>query len=65
MYKVEYTKEELDALMIQIGGRIDELKELQVTEAKRGDVKRVIEIENLMQPIVSGLRKMTDERYKR
>lgn len=64
MYNVEFTREELDALLIQIGSRIDALRQLQKDEAREENVGRVIEIETFIQPIISGKEKMEKELYK-
>jgi hypothetical protein len=64
MYKVEFTKEELDALLIQICARIDDLKQLQKDEARKENVKRVVEIETFIQPILSGKEKMGEARFR-
>ncbi|MFJ3388898.1 hypothetical protein [Lysinibacillus sp. NPDC086135] len=64
MHTVSYTKEELRAILIQLGGRIDDLKGLQVKAGKNGDVSRVLELENFMKPILSGKEKMEIELYK-
>lgn len=64
MYKLNFTKEELDSLVIQVGARIDHLKELQKKEAKNENVSRVIEIEKFLQPIVSAQEKMINELYR-
>lgn len=61
---IDFTKDELRALVVQVGARIDHLKEEQKQAAKNEDVRRVIEIENFLQPIVSGYNKMTEQLYK-
>lgn len=61
---VDFTKDELRALVVQVGARIDHLKEEQKQAGKNEDVRRVVEIENFLQPIVSGYNKMTGELYK-
>lgn len=62
---VEFTKEELDILIIQIGARIDALKSIQLDNAKSGNVKRVIELEDGIKLITSGCDKMMKVRYKK
>lgn len=62
--EVKFTKEELSALVIQVGARIDYLKEEQKKAAKNEDVQRVIEIETFLQPILAGYKKMTEQLYK-
>jgi hypothetical protein len=64
MYKIEFTKEELDGIIIQVGARIDDLKEIQKREGKSGNINRVLEIEKFIQPIISAKDKMMFERYK-
>lgn len=64
MYKVEFTKEEVDAAMIQIGARIDELRKLQKEAGKKEDIGRVLEIEKFIQPIKSFQQKLTDVRFR-
>ena len=61
---VKFTKEELNALVVQVGARIDHLKEEQKRAAKNEDVRRVIEIETFLQPILAGYNKMTEQLYK-
>lgn len=60
MCKVVFTKEEIRALLIQINARIDDLKQIQKQEAQDGNVKRVIEMEEAIEPILSGRDKMLD-----
>lgn len=57
-YNLLLTKEEVDALLTQINGRIDSLKALQKEEAKNGRVERVLEIEKFIQPILTGRDKL-------
>ncbi|OBG93861.1 hypothetical protein A9X05_09160 [Mycobacterium sp. E3298] len=64
MYKVEFTKEEIDASLIQIGARIDDLKKIQKEEAKKENVKRVLEMEEFMKPIISFRQKLMDVRFR-
>lgn len=61
---VKFTTEELSALVVQVGARIDHLKEEQKKAAKNEDVRRVIEIETFLQPILAGYSKMTEQLYK-
>lgn len=61
---INFTKEELSALVTQVGARIDHLKEEQKQAAKNEDVRRVIEIETFLQPILAGHKKMTEQLYK-
>jgi hypothetical protein len=61
---IDFTKEELSALVIQVGARIDSLKEKQKQEAKNENVSRVVEIETFLQPILTGYKKMTEQLYK-
>ncbi|MED3440256.1 hypothetical protein P4393_12395 [Bacillus subtilis] len=63
MYTIHLTKEELDSAIIQIGARIDELKVVQKEAGKKEDIKRVIDMERFMEPIVSVKEKMMNERY--
>jgi hypothetical protein len=63
-YKFTFTQEEVDAALIQIGARIDSLKDSQLKEGKNGNIKRVLEIEKFMQPIISFKEKLMIERYK-
>jgi hypothetical protein len=64
MYKIELTKEEIDAAIIQLGARLDALKQVQLEAGKKGNIESVIEIEKFMQPIISAKEKMMSERYK-
>jgi hypothetical protein len=64
MYKFEFTKEEVDAAIIQLGCRLDELKLLQKEEAKNENVQRVIELEEFMKPIRSFYEKLLNRRYE-
>lgn len=64
VYKVEFTREELDSAIVQIGARIDSLKELQKSAGKKEDIERVLEIEKFIQPIISAKDKMMDELFK-
>ncbi|MGM7720640.1 hypothetical protein [Metabacillus sp. Hm71] len=64
MYVIELTKEEVDAGLIQIGARLDALKEIQKEEAKKENIKRVLEIEEFTKPIRSMYEKLQKERYK-
>lgn len=61
---VDFTKEELRALVVQVGARIDHLKEEQKIAGKNEDVRRVVEIETFLQPILTGYNKMTEQLYK-
>ena len=63
-YKVEFTKKEADSISAQISARIDALKELQTEAGKEGNIKRVIELEEFMKPIISAKEKVNRERYK-
>lgn len=62
-YNIILTKEELEALLIQVSSRIDSLKELQLTAGEKGKIERVIELENHMKPIISGKNKLQDALY--
>ena len=64
MSQIEFTKEELKAVVIQVGARIDELKALQKEAGKNEDIRRVIELEEFLKPIESGYQKMVHELYK-
>lgn len=50
---VKLTKEEINAGLIQIGARIDDLQQIQKSAAKNEDIKRVLELEEFMKPIIS------------
>lgn len=63
-YTVEFTKEELDALLIQVGARVDSLKQAQKDAGKSENIERVLQLEKFMQPIISGKEKMEKERYR-
>lgn len=62
-YSFTLTKEEVDSTLIQMGGRIDELKEMQKKAGKDEDIARVLELENFMKPIISAKDKMMKVRY--
>lgn len=64
MYKVDFTKEEIDAALIQIGARIDALTDLQKQEGKKENIRRVLEIEEALKPIRSFRQKLMDVRYR-
>jgi len=64
-YKIELTKEEIDAVVIQIGARIDALREIQKREAREENIERVIKMEGFMQPIISAKEKIENAKYKR
>ena len=64
MYKLEFTKEEIDATLIQIGARIDDLTRIQKEEAKKENIKRVLEMEEFMKPIISFRQKLMNVRYR-
>lgn len=64
MIKVEFSKEELDAAIIQVGARLDALKEIQKEEGKKENIKRVIEMEEFMKPIRSFYDKIFNARFK-
>jgi hypothetical protein len=57
---VNFTNEEVKALITQIGARLDDLKAIQKQEAKKENISRVIEIEKFMEPIKSGYQKLID-----
>lgn len=63
-YNIELTKEEIDILIIQVGARITSLKNIQLENAKAGNVERVLEIEDGIKLITSGYSKMMEVRYK-
>ncbi|MCY8228771.1 hypothetical protein MOC30_14370 [Bacillus spizizenii] len=63
MYTLHFTKEELDSAILQIGARIDKLRDIQKEAGKKADIKRVIEMENFIEPIISVKEKMMNERY--
>ena len=58
MRKLELTDEERQILLIQIGARIDHLTNLQREEGKNENIKRVLELEELMKPLRSGYDKI-------
>lgn len=60
MYVLELTKDELSAGIVQINARLDELAAIQKECAYKGDVKRVLEIEEFSKPIHSLKNKMMD-----
>lgn len=64
MYKLEFTKEEIDAGMIQLGARLDALKESQKEEGKNGNIERVLQMEEFMKPIRSMYDKLVLVRFK-
>ncbi|MET3209725.1 UNVERIFIED_CONTAM: hypothetical protein ABIC26_002672 [Paenibacillus sp. PvR008] len=64
MYKVDFTKEEMDAAIIQTGARIDALADLQKQEGKKENIQRVLEIEEALKPIRSFRQKLMDVRYR-
>jgi hypothetical protein len=55
MVTIELTEEERDALLIQVGCRLDELKKL-ATES--GDFGRIMELVTFIAPIQSGYDKL-------
>lgn len=63
MYTLHFTKEELDSAILQIGARIDKLRDIQKEAGKKADIKRVIEMEKFIEPIISVKEKMMNERY--
>lgn len=64
MYKVEFTKAEAESIMIQIGARIDKLREIQKNEARNENIERVIQMEEFLKPIISAKEKVEKEFYK-
>lgn len=64
MYTLQFTKEELDISITQLGARIDHLKALQVDAGKAGNVGRVVELEEYMKPLISAKDKMLQEMLK-
>lgn len=64
MIKLEFTKEEIDAGMIQLGARLDALKEIQKEEAKNENIERVLQMEESMKPIRSMYDKLMAARFK-
>ena len=62
-YCVKLSKSEIDMLILQLGARVDDFKEMQVIAGKEGDIKRVIEIENCIVPLVSGVKKLQEVRH--
>ena len=64
-YAVSFTKSEIDMLILQLGARVDEFKEMQLTAGKNGDIKRIIEIENGIVPLLSGINKLQEVRYNK
>lgn len=64
MYKLEFTKEEIDAGLTQVGARIDALSLLQKEAGKKEDIDRVLQLEEAMKPIKSFRQKLMDVRYK-
>ena len=58
MRKVELTNEERNAIILQVGARIDHLMNLQREEGKKENIKRVLELEELMKPLRSGYDKI-------
>lgn len=63
LYRIKLTEDEMDAIITQLGARLDELSMTQTREAKNGNVSRVLELEEFMKPIVSGKQKLEKERY--
>lgn len=64
MITIQFTKEEVKALITQIGARIDDLQAIQKQAGKKEDIKRVLEIEEFLKPIKSGNQKLLDELCK-
>lgn len=62
-YLITLTKEEVDSTLIQINGRIQELKEMQIQAGKDENIARVLELENAMKSIISAKDKMMKVRY--
>lgn len=48
---IQFTSEEIESALIQIGHRLDQLKEIQIKAGKDGDVGRVLSMEDFMKPI--------------
>lgn len=64
MYNVEFNKEEIDAAILQIGARIEVLKEILEFAVRKNDVKGVLEYEGLIKVVGSARSKMVAARYK-
>lgn len=64
MYKVEFTKEEVEAAMIQIGARIDALGDIQKEAGRKEDIARVLQLEEAMKPIKSFRQKLIDAKVR-
>lgn len=60
MFTVQFTKEEIEALVIRIGAIIDDLQAIQKQAGKKEDINRVLELEKFMIPIKSGNQKLID-----
>lgn len=63
-YTVNLSKSEIDMLILQLGARVDDFKEMQLVAGQKGDIKRVLEIENGIIPLVGGLKKLQEVRYR-
>lgn len=63
-YNVTFNVKEVDIFLIQLSARVDYFKNEQVKAGKNGDIKRVIEIEEGIKPLLSGIKKLENERYK-
>lgn len=63
MLTICLTEAEAEAIIIQISARLDDLREIQVQEGKRGNIDRVLELEKFMEPIKSGKKKLEDALY--
>lgn len=63
-YKLEFSKEEMDILILQVGARLDYFEQLQMQEARNGNVKRVIGIEKNVEPLKTALNKIRECRYR-
>jgi hypothetical protein len=63
-YKIEITKEEIEAGIIQLGARLDYLAEQQKIAMKHGDAERVVEIHEFTIPIRNLKNKLANERYR-
>lgn len=63
MYTIEFTENELDLAIIQLGARLTYLKNHQKDESKKGNVARVIELEGFIKVIQTAYNKMLNTRY--
>ncbi len=63
VYKIELTREEVEVGITQLGTRITELSEIQKQEAKKENIKRIIELEELLNKIKSVQNKLMNSFY--